>query len=237
VATAAFPGGNLDMRMRDEFGRIFTDAAFAPLFAVRGRPAEAPWRLALVTMFQDAERLSDRQAAEAVRRRIDWKYALGLERTNPGFDSTVLCEFRTRLVAGQAESRLLDALLEHCRDRQWLRGGGRQRTDSTHVLGAIRAINRVVCVAETMRQTLNTLAMVAPGWWRAHSRPEWLERYGPRVHDDRVPKGEQSRQAYAQMVGLDGYALLDAIEMEEAPRWLREVPAVETLRRIWVQQF
>jgi transposase len=105
------------------------------------------------------------------------------------------------------------------------------------VLGAIRAVNRVVCVAETMRHALNSLAAVAPEWLRADSRPEWLERYGPRVHDDRVPKGEPHRQAYAQTVGMDGYALLDARDREDAPKWLREVPAVETLRRIWVQQF
>jgi transposase len=170
VATAAFPEGNLYMRMRDEFGSIFIDVAFAPLFAGRGRPAKAPWRLVLVTIFQYAEGLSDRQAADAVRSRIDWKYALGLELTDPGFDSSVLCEFRARLVAGHAEAQLLDALLERCRDRQLLSNHGRQRTDSTHVLGAIHAINRVVCVAATMRHALNSLPIVAPGWVRAHGR-------------------------------------------------------------------
>jgi transposase len=103
VAQAAFPRGHPSMRMRDEFGPIFTDTAFAPLFATRGRPAEAPWRLALVTLMPYAEGLSDRQAAQAVRSRIDWKYALGLELTDPSFDRTGLSEFRTRLIAGQAE--------------------------------------------------------------------------------------------------------------------------------------
>jgi transposase len=180
--------------------------------------------------------LSDRQATDAVRSRIDWKYALGLALTDPGCDRTVLSEFRARLGVGQVESRLLDALLERCRDRQLRQGGSRQRTDSTHVLGAIRAVNRVVCVAETMRHALNSLAVVAPEWLRVYSRPEWLERYGPRVHDDRVPTGEPPRQAYAHTVGMDGDALLDAMDREDAPKWLREVPAVETLRRIWVQQ-
>jgi transposase len=236
VTKAAFPGGNLSMRIRDELGPIFTDTAFAPLFAARGRPAEAPWRLALVTILQYAESFSDRQAADAVRSRIDWQYALGLELTDPGFASTGLSEFRTRLVLGQAEYQLFDALLERCRDRQRLKAHSRQRTDSTHVLAAIRAINRVVCVAETMRHALHSLAGAAPGWLQAHSRPAWLERYGPRVHDARVPKGEEARQAYAHTVGMDGYPLLDAIDAEEAPRWLREVPAVQTLRRIWMQQ-
>ena len=237
VARAAFPRGNLYMRMRDEFGPIFTDAAFAPLFAARGRPAEAPWRLALVTLLPYAEGLPDRQAAQAVRSRIDWKYALGLELTDPGFDSTVLSEFRTRLIAGQAECQLPEALLERGRARRWLRARGRQRTDATHVLGAIRALNRVACVAEAMRQVLNRSAGVAPEWLQAHSRAEWLERYGRRAEDARLPKGEPQRQAHAHMVGPDGYALLDAIDAEGAPAWLRDVPAVEALRCIWMQHY
>jgi transposase len=237
IARAAFPRGNLYIRMRDELGTIFTDSSFVPLFAVRGRPAEAPWRLALVTILQYAEGLSDRQAALAVRSRIDWKYALGLDLTDPGFDSTVLSEFRTRLIAGQAECRLLEALLEQCRERQWLRARGRQRTDSTYVLGAIRALNRAACVGETMRHALNRLAIVAPEWLQAHSRAEWLARYGRRAEDDRLPKTEPQRQAYAHTVGLDGYTLLDAIDAADAPAWLRDVPAIKALRHIWMQQY
>jgi transposase len=111
VARAAFPQGNLYMRMRDELGGIYEDEAFAALFSPRGQPAEAPWRLALVTILQYAEGLPDRQAADAVRSRIDRKYALNLELTDPGFDQTGLSEFRTRLLTGSAELLLLDTLL------------------------------------------------------------------------------------------------------------------------------
>src|ERR687890_326870 len=100
------------LRVRDALGTIYEDEAFAGLFSSRGRPAEAPWRLALVSVLQFAEALPDRKAADAVRGRIDWKYALGLELTDPGFDASVLCEFRSRLLAGGAEERLLDRLLE-----------------------------------------------------------------------------------------------------------------------------
>src|SRR5579859_2807641 len=99
VAQAAFPRGTAWMRLRDVLGPIYEDAMFAQLFSQRGRPAEAPWRLALVSVMQFAEQLSDRKAADAVRGRIDWKYALGLPLDDPGFDSTVLCEFRARLSA------------------------------------------------------------------------------------------------------------------------------------------
>jgi transposase len=167
VARAAFAGGNLYVQMRDVLGAVYDDARFAHLFAARGRPAEAPWRVALVTVMQFAEGLSDRQAAEAVRARIDWKYALGLELTDPGFDFSVLCEFRARLVAGGAEQLLLEALLEACRARGYLKARGRQRTDSTHVLGALRVLNRLERVAETLRDALDAVAVAAPAWLRA----------------------------------------------------------------------
>src|SRR5688500_11361732 len=117
IAQAAFPRGNGYMRLRDELGTIYDDQLFAPLFPARGQPAVSPWRLALATVMPCAEGLSDRQAADAVRSRIDWKYALSLELTDPGFDHTVLSEFRTRLVAGQAELLLLDTFLAQVRAR------------------------------------------------------------------------------------------------------------------------
>src|ERR671923_2965462 len=117
IARAAFPRGNPWLRLRDELGTIYPDETFAPLFPTHGQPAEAPWRLALVTVLQFAEGLSDRQAAEAVRARIDWKYALGLALTDPGFDFSVLSEFRARLVAGSAEQQLLDTMLVRFKER------------------------------------------------------------------------------------------------------------------------
>lgn len=111
---------------------------------------------------QFAEGLSDRQAAEAVRARIDWKYALGLELTDPGFDFSVLSEFRTRLVDHSTEHLLLDALLVACKDRGYLKARGRQRTDSTHVLGALRLLNRLELVSETVRAALNAVAEESP---------------------------------------------------------------------------
>ena len=232
IACAAFPHGNTYVNLRDELGTVFTDEDFASLYPSRGRPAEAPWRLALVTVLQFIENLSDRQAAEAVRARIDWKYALSLELTDPGFDFSVLSEFRTRLVSSGAEQRLLDAVLDCCRQRGWLKARGRQRTDSTQVLARVRAVNRLECVAETLRYALNSLAVVAPAWLRAQSATEWLERYGRRRDDSRLPAGQEERRDYAHQVGNDGYALLAAATAAEAPAWLREVPAVETLRRV-----
>lgn len=191
VARAAFPNGSTSMRIADELGRIFRDEQFAGLFPRCGRPAEAPARLALITLLQFSENLSDRRAADAVRGRIDWKYALGLELCDPGFDSTVLSEFRTRLLQGAAEQILFDTLLRICQAKKLLISQVRQRTDSTHVLGAIRAMNRLECTGETVRHALNVLAVVAPEWLRQQSQPEWSDRYGPRVEDTRLPKSEK----------------------------------------------
>jgi transposase len=237
VARAAFPRGSAWLRLRDELGPVFTDEMFAPLFPSRGQPAAAPGRLALVTLLQFAENLSDRDAARAVRSRIDWKYLLGLELTDPGFDFSVLSEFRTRLIAGGAEEQLLDAVLAICREKKFLASREQQRTDSTHVLAKVRALNRVECVGETLRAALNVLAVAHPAWLRSHSDPAWLSRYASRVDEHRLPKSEDKRRAYAEQIGRDGLALLDALAAPEAPAGLRLLPAVEMLRRIWVQQF
>jgi transposase len=225
------------MQLRDALGTIYTDEVFADLFPTHGQPAEAPWRLALVTVFQFMEGLTDRQAADAVRDRLAWKYALSLELTDPGFDHTVLSEFRTRLVEGNAEQRLLNLLLERCREGGWLKARGRQRTDSTHILAKIRALNRTLCVAQTMVYVLNVLSEVAPDWMLAHVPVEWVERYGERLEHERLPKEEEERKQYANQVGTDGWMLLATLQAPATPDWMQTLPAVTTLHTVWEQQF
>ncbi len=160
VARAVFPQGTGCLRLRDRLGPIFADEQFASLFPKSGQPAECPWRLALVTLLQFGENLSDRRAADAVRSRIDWKYLLGLSLKDPGFDASVLNEFRSRLVKGGAESLLFDRLLVLCREQGFLIQHGRQRTDSTHVIGAVRSLTRLACAIETLRAELEALRPV-----------------------------------------------------------------------------
>jgi transposase len=225
------------MRMRDELGAIDANQLFISLFPARGQPAESPWRLALTTVMPLAEGLSDRQAADAVRSRIDWKYALSLELTAPGFDHTVLSEFRTRLVAGQAELLLLDTFLARVREPGLLNTRGRQRPDATHVLAAIRVLNRLELVGETLRHALNRLAVVAPDWLRAQAPAEWFERYGRRLENYRLPQTAAARETLAATIGADGRQLLQAVEAATDQPWLRDIPAVQTLRQVWAEPY
>ena len=237
IARAAFRKGNLLMRIRDEIGVLYDNQMFASLYDARGQLAIAPWRLALVTVFQFLENLSDRQAAEAVRGRIDLKYALSLELEDAGFDFSVLCEFRARLLAGEHDQNLLEVMLEHLGERGLVKARGKQRTDSTHVLAAIRSLNHLELVGETMRAALNAVATSAPRWLIEHNRPDWAERYGARVEQYRLPKGEAARQALGEAIGADGHDLLAALSAETQRFWLCRLPAVERLRIIWIQQF
>jgi transposase len=238
MVKAAFPKGNLYVDLHTEFGAIYNDDHFADLYSNRGRPVEVePWRLALVTVMQYIEGLTDRQAADAVRRCMDWKYALSLELSDPGFNFTLLHDFRERLVTHAAAPRLLDTFLVTCKERGWIKARGTQRTDSTHVLAAIRTLNRLECVLETLRVALNQLSEADPQWVREWVPREWYERYGPRADSFHLPKATSQREALAVQSGADGYALMDAVFGRDTARHLRHLPALEVLRCIWLQQY
>src|SRR3954452_2934511 len=224
VARAAFPKGNLGLHLVDVLGPLYQDQQFTALFHQRGQPGLSPARLALVLILQFVEGLADRPAAEAVRSRIDWKYALGLELTHPGFDFSVLSEFRSRLVAGQAEQLLFETLLTRLQEIGVLKKRGRQRTDSTHVLAAVRVLNRLERVGETLRAALNALAVVAPEWLQAWAPAGGDARYGERVENYHLPKPDQARLALSAVIGADGQRLLAALDVATEESWLREVP-------------
>ena len=239
VAHTILPQGNVSMQMRDELGTLYQDEDFRDLFPTRGQPAQEPWRLALVTIMQYAEGLTDRQAADAVRTRIDWKYALSLELTYPGFDFSVLSEFRSRLLANGAERRLFDLLLAHFRERGW-RKRAREATNRFHAragsysnhpsAGMCRRNNasRAECSWQKSRQ---------PDWLLEDMDPEWAERYQKRFSDFRLPKDATERVALAETIGADGRRLLERVYAESSLPWLRELDAVETLRRVWIQHY
>ena len=237
VARSSFPKGNLAMRIREELGEVYADARFAAAFGARGRPGISPGQLMMASVLQFTENLTDRQAADAVRDRVSWKYALGLELDDRGFDASVLSEFRSRLVAGDLTCLALDALLARLAGLGLVKAGGRQRTDSTHVLGAIRALNRLELAGETLRAALEALAAAAPGWLAGVIDESWQQVYGARIDDLHLPESQARREQLMVRYGADGYYLLEQVHGPGAPAWLRELPAVQALRRIWIQQF
>lgn len=217
VAKAAFHNGNMYLSLRDTLGPIFEDDTFRDLYPARGKPAESPGRLALITVVQYVENLLDRQAAEAVRSRIDWKYMLGLSLEDPGFDFSVLSEFRQRLLQGEAETLLLEKLLERCEVMGFLKGKKKKRTDSTHVLAAVRALSLLELVGGTMRRVLDEATRLAPEWLCQHMKGEWGKRYERRFDGYRLPTSLAKREELAVAIGEDGFYLLQAIHSETCP--------------------
>lgn len=186
---------------------------------------------------QYIEGLSDRQAANAVRARIDWKYALSLELTDGGFDYSVLSEFRDRILDGHAEQELLERMLQRFRELDLLKARGTQRTDSTHVIAAIRAMTRLDFLGETLRHALNALAIVNPNWLKTWVPIDWYDRYSQRFEASRLPSKIEERDTYACQIGADGFALLEAIYSDRQCADLRQIEAIDILRQVWLQQF
>ena len=252
AVAAKYPGKRprpLAVQVRDRLGQWLADEEFAAAFGIRGRPGWSPSRLALVTILQRAERLTDRQAAEAVRTRIDWQYLLGLPLDDPGFDHTVgrhaipggsgsVAEFRARVADAGLEQVALDALLAKLAAGGLVKAGGKQRTDSTHVVAAVAALNRLELAGESVRAALEALAAAHPDWLAERiCVADWNRRYGTPMTSWRPPQSEARRDELAIAYARDGYALLEAVCDPSTPPWLRELPAVDVLRRVLVQNY
>ena len=238
---AKYPGKRprpLAVQIRDRLGQWLADEEFAAVFGTRGRPGWSPSRLALVTVLQRAEDLTDRLAAEAVRTRLDWQYLLGLPLDDPGFDHTVLPEFRGKVAEAGLERVVLDALLARMAADGLVKAGGKQRTDSTHVIAAVAALNRLELAGEAVRAAVEALAAAHPDWLAQRiCVSDWTRRYGTPMTSWRPPQSEARRKELAIAYARDGYALLEAVYDPSAPPWLRELPAIDVLRRVLVQNY
>jgi transposase len=237
AVTLSVPKGTLAIHLRDALGTIYEDDDFADLFPKRGRGAHAPWRLALITVLQAGENLSDAQAVMMMQTRLDWKYALSLPLDDEGFDVSLLSDFRQRLVDGHAQERLLEPLLRLCRERGWLGKGGKQRIDSTMVLGQVRGLNSLETVGETLRVALNTWAEDEPEWLVGVVSVDWFDRYVHRFELQRFPKGKEKRDALLKQVGEDAHHLLMAASSEQAPEAIKTSEWREVLQQVWDQHY
>jgi transposase len=228
--------------MGDRLSQFISDEAFADLYPAEGKPALSPALLGLVTVLQYWEFLSDRQAIHMVITRLDWKYALHLGLMYAGFDHSVLCEFRQRLIAHDAQRRVFDQLLLALRQAGLLKGKHMQRTDSLAVLGAVRQLSRLELAMETLRLAVVELEEQDPAWLKAAVPSSWAEQYGAWTQQERLvrSKGEAGRaeaEKLLQQAGADGQWLLDKLAAPGTPKGLAAAGAIGILKRVWDQQF
>jgi transposase len=238
VAKAAFRRkGSIYLTIGDRIGMLFDAVDFSALYGADGAPGLSPNLLALVLVFAFIEDLSDREAAEAVLARIDWKYALHLSLTDPGFDHSVLHDFRQRLLQHDAAAQLFNVVLARLGELGLVRAGGRQRTDGSYVLAASHQLSRLELVRETLADALVALAELDPTWLRGIAQPHWYDRYREAWASGRLPKGPAKRDALALAIGADGCYLLARLAQPEAPRQAQALPEVQLLQQVWAQQF
>ncbi|MFJ9567970.1 IS1182 family transposase [Streptomyces fuscichromogenes] len=237
MARASNPRGTAAMWVRDRLDELFVDEDFADWYPADGRKGLSPARLAMVSVLQYAENLTDRQAAEAVRCRLDWKYCLGMDLDDSGFDYSVLSEFRDRMAEADRADRLLAVMVDHLVAAGLVKRRGAVRTDSTHVLAAVRTLNRTELVTETLRAALEQLALADEEWLAPLIEAGWADRYGRPAFYHRLPKGKAALAEHALQVGEDGMRLLTAAYRHDAPPRLRALRQVQVLRQVWVQQY
>lgn len=237
LAKKVFKKGNRYLKIRDELGIVFTNEKFKHLFSHQGRAAEAPGNLAIILVMQHLEGLSDREAAEQVGARIDWKYMLGLELEDEGIRHQILTEFRERLIKGESTDLLLDEILQCFREKGWLKEKKKQRTDATYIVSAGRRLKRIELVWEALSKALEVCAIQAPRWLEKQIDERWVRQYARPLGWRELPNKEEEREKYGQQIGEDGcylwHCLLNSPFYEE---W-SDKPEIEAWRRIWVQQY
>ena len=208
---------------------------YADLYSAEGKPGISPVLLAFISVFQFMEKLSDRQAINALRMRLDWKYAMHLELGYEGFDFSVLSEFRDRLIAGQAEGRVFEKLVAQIRGLGLIKEHGKQRTDSIAMLSKVRRLSRLENVVETLRLAIVAMVDTEPNWSQGILPPDWEEKYGERFVRQRY--SEKEWQEYEEQIGDNGHWLLERLATGSAPVEVQNLPEVQVLKTVWGQQF
>jgi transposase len=219
----------------DQLYARYDNATFVDLYHAEGKPALPPVDLLFVLALQALEDIGDRAAADAVRLRLDWKYALHLPLEYAGFDFSVLSDFRARLLAHDAATRLFDTLLAQLRELGLLKRRGRQRTDSLAVLARIHLLTRIERVAETLHLAIQALLQADLTWAKSTLPPAWEELYGQRTVVERLSEAERS--LLQTETGRDGQWLLARLADPSSPADLTTLPEVATLRTVWAQHY
>lgn len=217
-----------------EIDQIIKDEDFLELYASEGRPAVNPVVLALVSIFQFLEKLPDRAAAEAAVMRLDWKYALRQELSWMGFHYSDLCNFRKRLLDHGQERVVFERVVTYLRERGYVKEGGKQRTDSTKIIGLVARLSRLELVWETMRVAIRALIATDVDWVRDHLPVSFVDNYSRQSWEYRLSYAEiRGRMVDA---GQEGYWLLDQVEAH-GDGTLKGLAEIEQLKRVLEEQF
>ena len=218
----------------DDANNFLTLSDFDDLYSDLGRGGICPIIQSLVTVFQFLENVPDREAAKWAVTRMDWKYALHLPLTWQGFHYSDLSNFRKRLLEHEAEGLVFDKVLDWVRSRGLMKKHGKQRSDSTHIVGCVERLSRLELAWETLRVGGRAIESVAPEWYEETIPGAFHEAYVERQSDWRLSK--QEVKSKMQSAGCDGFWLLDQLD-ESAPQIVLDLSEVRTLRQVWEQQF
>ena len=236
VARSVFNIKNVYLSIGDQSEQLFSDMNLADLGNTGEKRSCALWLMAMVTIFQLVEDLPDRLAAEAIRKRTDWKYALHLSLDYPGFNSKVLCEFRQRLRLNKDGQRVFECMLSRLANVGLLNRRIEDWTDATYVLQAVCTLSRVDQLVQAMNQTLEALAAYRPELLRLVTLPHWYDRYYPLSTTINLPRSPQGQAALVQGIGKDTLYLIETIKSSDVLD-LDQLPEFKSLVQTWHQQF
>ena len=230
-AAEAMPAKSIYLIIGDQIEQLFADVELARLDPSGTQPASTLAILALVTVFQFAENLPDQRAAEAIRTRPDWKYALHLARTYPGLEYSLLCEFRRSLVRDLAAWQVFQQVLDRLAETGLLSNADGRSTAASEVLEAVCGVSRLERLMEAMRMVLEALAAAAPEQLRTITLPHWYERYGQMQATRALPRALEEQAVLEQAISTDATYLLEAIA--QTADHLTSLPEVRALHQIW----
>ncbi len=235
AAEAIFGKGNVYMVIGDQLDRLLADISFDLSGATGDKPASSLVIPALVTVFQFAEHLADRRAADALRSRLDWKYALHLSPDSPGLDPFVLCVFRKSLFEDSAARQVFQLILNRLSEFELVRCSNAGWPNAPDVLLAVCRLSRLERLTDAMRLTLESLASRQSEWLRGVALPHWYKRYNAMLSTGPLPQLEEEQKAMAVGIGTDALYLLE--KMARVNGHLSMLPEVQVLWREWHQQF
>lgn len=236
VVRSFFNIDNVYLSIGDQVDDLFRDLNLGDLDAMGGKRPGSLCLLAMVTVFQYAEDLPDRLAAEAVRKRTDWKYALHLSLDYPYFNPIALCEFRQQILLNKEGQQVFQCMLKRLTEIGLLNHRVKNWTGAGDVLMSVCTLSRVDQLVQAMTLALEALAATHPELLRGVTLPHWYKRYSQPAPTINLPNSKGDQKVLVQAIGEDTSYLLETVSTGDEPG-PAQLPEVRSLRRTWQQQF